>query len=273
MVLLILPAALYIGVQIFLNRHGGMSLNLRYYLPALPFLALMAAVALESAWQAAGGPAAEGSRGPPEDARVALRGRWIAVLVPTATALLLWLTLRPEGFLEPRAAAFPTLDVPLILALLTTTAAAFWVWRSSTRRSSSLVLLAAASASLMWSACLAFDYDARWSRAVRASNLARALDVAVHISPHSLLFAQLPDWQGLVPDFVDDVIVAYPAVDDYRDFRRLATHHLDAGRHVYLALDPPTLTILDERGQLTGLEFQRVGGERVAVLQVRRAPD
>ena len=55
--LLLFPAAVYIGVQVFLNRHGGMSLNLRYYLPALPFLSLLGADALRVAW------AHRGSRG------------------------------------------------------------------------------------------------------------------------------------------------------------------------------------------------------------------
>ena len=134
-------------------------------------------------------------------------------------------------------------------------------------------MLATASAALAWSACLAFDYDARWSRTVRAANLDRSVEVAVNVAPHSLLFGQWPDWHGTVPAFVPDVIVAYPGVDDYRDFRRLALRHLDTGRRVYLALDAPTLNLLEEREQLAGLEFLRVGEGRGAVLELRRAPD
>ena len=259
--LLLLPVAVYLGIQIFLNRHGGMSLNMRYFLPALPFLALLGAMALDAVWRSADEAAA------PNGSRV------IAVAVPAAAAFLLWLALRPGGFTQPRDAVAAALNAPLVLALLTTVTAVVWVTRRAIARGASLVLLATTAAALAWSACLAFDYDARWSRAVRAENLRRSTEVAAMVTPHSLLFGQWPDWHGTVPDFVADVIVAYPAVDDYRDFGRLATHHLDAGRRVYAALDVATWNALQEKGHLAGLEFRRVDEASGTVLELRRAAE
>ena len=147
----------------------------------------------------------------------------IASATPVAAALLGWLVLRPTTFVQPRAAAFAVLDAPILIAALTTAAAVVWLAAPTNRlpdgrrpRATALALLATGSATFVWSACLAFDYDARWSRHVRADNLRRSIEVAARITPHSLLFGQWPDWHGTVPEFVDDVLVAYPSVDQYR---------------------------------------------------------
>lgn len=269
-VLLLVPAAVYVGIQVFFNRHGGMSLNLRYYLPALPFLSLLAASGFDTVWRAST------VEGDPRGDRV----RVIASAAPVVAALLGWLVLRPGGFVQPRAAAVAVLDAPLLIAALTTTAAVVWLAAPAHRlphgrrpRAAALALLATGSAAFVWSACLAFDYDARWSRHVRADNLRRSIEVAAHITPHSLLFGQWPDWHGTVPEFVDDVIVAFPSVDQYRDFRRLAVHHLGAGRRVYAALDPPTWRTLEQGGHLAGLELRVLDDTASPTVELRRAPE
>jgi hypothetical protein len=199
-------------------------------------------------------------------------GATVAPALSALAASALWLTMRPGGFEQPREAVRAVLDVPLALAACALVAALAWLARPASERARALVVLATAGATLTWAAWMGFDYDARWSRLVRADNLRHALDVATHVPPHSLLFAQWPDWHGTVPALVEDVYVAYPAVDDFRDFRRLATHHLDGGRRVFLALDPPTLNTLEQDGALAGFEFRRVGGTREAVIELRRAP-
>ena len=268
--LLFLPVALYIGIQVFFNRHGGMSLNLRYYLPALPFLSLLAASGFDTVWRASAGKGDPGGG----------RGRMIASATPVAAALLGWLVLRPTTFVQPRAAAFAVLDAPILIAALTTAAAVVWLAAPTNRlpdgrrpRATALAVLATGSAAFVWSACLAFDYDARWSRHVRADNLRRSIEVAARITPHSLLFGQWPDWHGTVPEFVDDVLVAYPSVDQYRDFQRLAVHHLGAGRRVYAALDPPTWRALEQGGHLAGLELRVLDDTASLTVELRRAPE
>jgi 4-amino-4-deoxy-L-arabinose transferase-like glycosyltransferase len=256
--LLLLPVAVYVGIQVFLNRHGGMSLNMRYFLPALPSLALLGALALDAVWRSA------------DEAGAPSGSRMISVAVPMVGALLLWSALRPSGFAQPRDAVHAALNAPLLLALLVAGAAVFWITRPG--RAAALALLGVSGAALAWSACLAFDYDARWSRAVRAANLAQATTVAASVPPGALLFGELPDWDGLVPALVDGVIVAYPNVDGFEDFHRLAVHHLRAGRPVFAALDPRRWQTLEDEGRLEGLEFRRAAGGPRPVLELRRAP-
>ena len=73
-----------------------------------------------------------------------------------------------------------------------------------------------------------------------------------------------------MPEFRKDVIVAYPRVDQYADFRRLALHHLDSGRRVFAALDPLDWSALETLGQLEGIQWRVVGEARQRVVELKR---
>ena len=117
LVTLLLPVAVYAGVPALLDRHGGMSLNLRYLLPGLPFLALL------GAWAALEVAGAVRSRS--ESRRAALGAGGAGVLAAAAG----WAWLAPRDFVS-REAETAVLDAPLVLAGLAAAAVTWWILRA-----------------------------------------------------------------------------------------------------------------------------------------------
>lgn len=262
--LLALPAVVYIGIPILLDRHGGMSTNIRYFIPALPFLALLAAIGLEAAWQGAKVTDDRSTRaGDPARRAMPLVTAGVAALL----ALTAWGTIRPAGAAGPRLAPLALVAAPLGMALVMTLAAVSWIALRG-GRAASVALVAATAVALAWSGAMAFDYDARWSRGVRSDNLAHSADIAARIPGHALLFTELTDSYVSVPELRKDVIVAFPGNDGYRDFPKLARYHLATGRRVYAALNASEWETLRAAGALEGLEREAVG-ERSELVELR----
>ncbi|MET0413988.1 MAG: hypothetical protein ABW217_21945, partial [Polyangiaceae bacterium] len=188
---ILLCAALPALFVVFYARtawHGGMAFNLRYFCPALPFLAILAA----HAWRALVA----------DDGKL----QWPAiglVLLVTSGALF------ASGVLDPGAASeHAVLDVPLVLAALLALlgpVAVLWpsAWRA--RVVSALMALAVA-----WSFVLALGYDARRSHEARAFNYEVGNFVADHVPDDSLVFVEQPDAFYALIDRRERVRVALP---------------------------------------------------------------
>lgn len=234
LLLALVPAA-YVAFYSFSAWHGGLSLNLRYWVPGLPFLAVIGGLVWRELSAAAGAA-----------------GRRAAVLVGAALAALFLGVLRPAATTVAAAEAVH-LSLPLALAaaaLLLTAAQ-----RALGGRSSGLLPGAAAAALVagaVWAGLTTFTYD--WPRhtALRAANLAVSQRMAAVVAPDSILFARYPDpYFGLIE--VPRLRLAIPGRDGFADFRRLVDFHLDAGRPVYAAFDRELWHRLAADGMLDGL--------------------
>ena len=240
LLLAMVPAVLVPAYAVFV-WHGGMALNLRYFLPALPFLALLAGASLVAL-------------GENREARG-------VALVAAAAALVLYLVaVAPLPVDDPDRRALWVLDVPMVLgavgaALVAVLAARSWRPRGSARGAAS-ALLAVTAAAIVWAGLLGYEYDATWSREVRTANLLRSVAVADQVPADAVLFGIVPDWYGTVKHLRPDVTVAYPRQDAYADFNALARYWLAEGRPVFGVLQPQDWSYMRGHGMLDGLEMR-----------------
>lgn len=234
LLLALVPAA-YLAFYSFSAWHGGLSLNLRYWVPALPFLAAIGGLAWCELSAAAG-----------------TAGRRVAAAIGAALALLYLGVLRPAATTLAAAEAV-YLSLPLALAAAALLLAA--ARRALEERSSQLLAAAAAAAfaaGAVWAGLVAFTYD--WPRhtALRAANLRTSQRIAPVVAADSILFARYPDpYFGLIE--VPRLRLAIPGRDRFADFRRLVDVHLAAGRPVYASFDPDLWRRLAADGMLDGL--------------------
>jgi len=243
-VLLALVPLLFLGVYSWFAWHGGLALNLRYLLPALPFLAVLAA----AAWDRL-------------TAGLSRAVRFAAGAAAGATALAYAALLR--GAESPSEVEFALLTAPLYLAalVLLLTAAAAIVLRGGEGRLIRGAAACALAAGWAWSALVAFGYDLPWERSVRAANLRVAGEVEPLVPPGALLHVTYPDpFFSLIER--PDVVLAVPGRDDFADFRRLTGRFLDQGRPVLAAFRPRQWDLLREHRLLEGLRVEPLWTDR-----------
>lgn len=244
--LLALVPLLYLGVYAFFAWHGGLCLNLRYLLPALPFLAILGAAAWD--WLVAGMG----------------RAVWFPIGAAVAITALGFVGLR-RGAATLAEEEFALLSAPLYLAalvLLLAAAAVAVVRRGGDGRLVRSAAACAVAAGWTWSALVAFGYDLPWERSLRAANLRVFRDVEPHVPAGALLHVGYPDpFFGFIE--FPDVVLAVPARDDFADFERLTSHFLAGGRPVLAAFRARQWNYVRRRGLLTGLEVEPLWTDRV----------
>ena len=192
--------------------HGGMAFNLRYFTLILPFLAVLCAYVVRQIVEA--------------DVRFQSRLAGLGVVLTSAGLL----ALRPW---QQSAGSAQTLllDGSLLLALSIVFAALLWSARPTLWRARACTALA--SVGVAWAAVVGLGYDTVRSQMVRSMNYQLGTLVADHIADDSLLFVQYPDPFASVLDHRDNVRIAVPANDQFRDMTRLADFHLAQGRPVF----------------------------------------
>ncbi len=236
-ILYIIPLS-YCGVFGFFAWHGGLSLNLRYLLPILPFTSILTACT----WR---------------DLSKELDGPWrrSATLLGLLAVLLFgWFLLPNAGELTP-AHEFWLLTFPLLVAGLIT----FLVLvRSlvSHHTSVSGLLLATMLGAMVWSGLLGFSYDYPRSAIFRYFNSRLSTSLLNYISPDSLVFIDDYNYLGLVE--ADRVRLAVPRgspgrSDDFRDFQPLMDYHLARDRNVYAVFRHKFWHMARQRGLLERL--------------------
>ena len=217
--LLVLPAC-FIGVYSYFAWHGGQCLNLRYFVPVLPFAAMLAAYA----WR---------------ELAYKLNRSW---LLTGFLALIAAVSVHIAGLdrVNPEAGIneFFILSLPLYLAgglavlsvivLLDGRWRFKFRWIKGPRTCAAIVCLAA----MVWAGSVVFFYDYPLERAEREDNYDVAARVGRVISDDSIIFVSFPDpYFGLIEK--PAIRIAVPKRDRYRDFGRLADWHLSHGRPVY----------------------------------------
>ncbi|MDH3595975.1 MAG: hypothetical protein OEM93_14120 [Rhodospirillales bacterium] len=215
-----LVPATYIGVYAFFAWHGGMVLNLRYFLPIFPFTSLLTAYA----W-----------RELTEDLPAAWHRAAIFAGLGTSALYLLFVASRdlPLEQQEGVILSFPMALALVVLALALGSALTRGQGRVRLRGATLLAL----SVSLIWAAMVAFTYDLPRAYQLRSERAELSNTIAGLIEPDSVIFATSGDWYyGLLSH--QRVRIAVPTYDDYRDFQPLARFHLEASRPVYVWLDP-----------------------------------
>ncbi len=235
-VLITLPALLVVAYS-YKSWHGGMCLNQRYLLPALPLLSLLAAQGLRTL------PRAQG------------RWRWAVGL---AAALPILLFLPTLGGLDPAGEEQLILVLPLGLAAsLTAMLLCTRIPAASRHRLPPRLATLCALAALTWSLLVGFGYDLRLERRWRGQLLAVGQAVG----------EQLPDRALLLVDYHDpyyhllasgQVRLAAPRFDQGADLPGLlAFHHLN-GWPIYGALAEQNWQALDNAGLLQGHRVELV---------------
>jgi hypothetical protein len=217
---------------------GGLCLNLRLLVPALPFLATLGAWAahvLARRWGRGPGPAA-----------------WAAATIAAAAAFGA-LSQGPEASAEALEAS--DLHAPLLLAaallalLVAGEALRPGPGRDLARRGTWAVLAAAVA----WAGLVALLHDYPRHRARRAGNWAAGAAALEGVPAGSLvLLSDFPDPLMRLLD-AHDVVLAFPYEDECRDLPRLILRAAHAGRRVFGAFPPDEWRALGE-GPLRGLD-------------------
>jgi len=248
--LLSLVPAAFVATYASFSWHGGQCLNLRYFVPILPFTSILVALAIRSLFRDAGN-----------------RARTRAWIYAWLTAALYWgLTRWSSG--SPGHAKWVYLALPLWLSLVTLALALGdllraramprW-WRESLR--------AAAVAGLVWAGLVAFFYDyvgAAGMRDYTADLGRRASEV---VADDSILFVLYPDpFFGLIES--DRVRLAIPLNDDFHDFRALLDFYLAERRPAYGVFPTSMWRSMQTAGYLDGLE-RKVLWEHASIVLAR----
>lgn len=222
------------------NFHGGLCLNMRYFLPALPFTSILSAWAVVELVD----------RARPHPAT-----RWLAG-GGLAAAALYFSSVRsglPIEALEGPLLSVPLVLAGLLLALVFASAAAGGAWRGRL----SAAAASAAAAGLAWSGLVAFLHDVPHHRRQRENNLATGLVIAGSIPPGSTLFtAPYVDPVMKVLD-TPDVWVAFPAQDQFQGFPVVLDGSLKRGRRAW-ALFPAGLWATVNQRFLAGYRVRPV---------------
>ena len=196
------PVVVNVGVFGALAWHGGLCLNLRYLLPALPFAAILAAYGGYRLARRAPGLVRQ------------LRQLDAIVLIAVAA----WFVLAVVAVYPSSVSVHEIflLDAPLVLAALLT--AALVVARRQSgkppHRDAATVALVLALVAVVWAGMTELTYDAVATIGARRSNHAAAAMVLAHAPRGSFVFAAFPD---LVSDTIENEnVVAEPSRDDYK---------------------------------------------------------
>jgi len=198
---------------------GGLCINYRYYLPILPFLAVLSAYSLK------------------EIAR-----RWGKPLDIRISALIAFLTAAGYFMLVDKLSAkvndmeFPLLVLPLLLAgFLFTILLVGELIKSRDIQVLRPTVWAGVIVAVVWASMVALFYDYPRHRNQRVVNYHLGESLRKVVSDDSIFFTAptIDPYMRLIEN--DRVRIALPIADGFKDFPQLVQFHLKAGRHVYAA--------------------------------------
>ena len=235
--LLFLVPAAYIAAFSFSTWHGGLSLNLRYFVPVLLFTSILVSYGWRELVQLSGAPK-WGHRA----------GAIVAAALVAVVAGVTPLSLLPIEVLET-----VLLPVPLLLRLaLLVVLVAQWISPRIWRRALANGTVAGLVVAFAWAGTVAFTYDYPRAWAKRALLHEISSETAAFVPADSIVFVEFATpLSGLYE--LDRVRLAQATWDEFQGFRALLDFHLEAGRPVYGWFQPVTWEELDEDGLLSGL--------------------
>lgn len=207
------------GFFAYVRDHGGLCLNLRFFVPVLPFTSILSAYALRDLqlrWGVRIGPIT-----------------WAALAILTAMAYFLLTAEFPTSLNDLE---FPLLGMPLLMAgfLLVLLIAGEFIKVEGVRllQTTAWVLLIVA---MVWSGMVAFFYDYPIQRQQRKTNYEVSGKVLPLIPPDSMFFTApfIDPFMRLIEK--DRVRIGLPGQDKFKDFPKLVDFHLKSGRRVFAA--------------------------------------
>ncbi len=229
----VLVIAGYFGFYAFTAWHGGMSFNLRYFVPFLPFIAIYGARGAHVLANGAG--------------RRTLRAAFLLGFATFVTGvILLYRDLALESS-EPLI-----LNTPLWLAALLAIAVLAFALTNGSRRLVRGVAVMILAVCFSWSAVVSISYDFLLATGQRAYYGSLAAQAAPHIEADSILFTKFGTPYFTLID-MGRVRIAAVRRDDFAGFQELVDHHLAAGRPVYAVFDDEAWGTVRDRGYLTGI--------------------
>jgi hypothetical protein len=232
--LLAIPTT-YIGFFGAFAWDGGVGLNMRYLLPALPFLCCLVAQGAKE-WLRVG----------------SVQSKRLAFALMTTVPVLLWF-LVPEADMRLREQIVLTFPLVIVVALVVALVA--WVRRSG--RAAATACLVLTGAAIGWSVAITV-LDARWSKKRRTYNHEVAECVAPHVTDDALLLIDVPDaFYGII-DEKPHIRFARPQANNFGDAARIIHSELDRGHRVFGAILHSTWLQLLEHGALRGTAVDRV---------------
>ncbi len=231
---LALPIAAYVAVFSAFRWHGGLSVNLRYFVPILPLVAVLAADGLAQLARLASGSL--------RVLRVADLTLLACLAVIIEASVLLHL---PTAALATREIFY--LDVPLVLAaLLAGASAAAWrLKRGRVRRWVASAAFVLAVGALAWAGMTAFGYDAVAVAKVRGRGRELAAEARKYVAPGSLVVVEYADPAALLLE--DGTVIATGPNDDFADTARLVERATCGGHRAYAVLNERKLAVLRDR--------------------------
>lgn len=254
--LVLLPVVYIVGFGVT-GWHGGLCFNLRYLLPTLPFLSILAAAGL-----------LEVCRKSQTKVRVISVGA--AFVTAGVYVALMWSAAPGSG-----AAEFAVLTFPLLLALgLAVLSLVFLSGTERLRGFSKSPLLVGTASALVLSGLIGFTYDYQQSRLRRNGNAAIGRAVLERLDADSLVFVPFFDpYASLIQG--DRIRVANPGQDGFASVARLAEFHISNKRRVY-AVAPRYMAgflVAVETAYPPGFSsFENVAGQVLVELRPNRTP-
>jgi len=255
--LLAVAAAMLTTIAVFggLGWHGGLGLNLRYLLPAVPFAAILAIYTL---YRLSASLRAVLARFPRID-----------VLFPGVAVVVVALVFGMHRA-APSVSQALLLDAPLGIAAIATTFLVL-AFRFAKRRAASVALVVGI-AGFAWAGLVEIAYDAPHAFMRRLHHLRVARAVREVIPPGSIVFANYPD---IADDVLEDGdAIADPRRDGYEDLPRVVRAAAERGRPSFALVDARTERITDEAARRGGLVLDppiaRVADVTVRPIRVSR---
>ncbi|MBC2693871.1 MAG: phospholipid carrier-dependent glycosyltransferase [Desulfobacteraceae bacterium] len=227
-ILFLVPMA-FTGFYSYHNGwHGGWCMNLRYFIPILPFTSMLSAYA----WREISG-------------NINLNWGRMCLLTSFVFAILFLTTLNGVNAQE-----FPFLTLPLLLALLLTilllTRETFAKLSRYLFPRTAVVIFFVA---IVWSSLVAFLYDYPRACLLRHYTFNVAKNAAKVVSVNSILFTfAYEPFVGLIER--GRIRIAIPAIDDFHDFPGLIKYHFQNGHSVYTAFTPLEWEDIKKRGMI-----------------------
>ena len=197
---------------------GGLCLNTRYFLPSLPFLAILCAYAIRELQNTSDLPRA---------------GLWTLLVCTSMAAVFYVLTKIVAKDLNDQE--FPLLVLPLVLSTLllvfvTLSRTESLGWAKTAGRAALVVSIAA----MAWAGIVALGYDFPAHRFARAVQHYYGQVLLKTVPADSILFADNKSFTASTAVIEKDrVRLAFPAEDHFQDFNRLLQFQLHAGRRSF----------------------------------------
>ncbi|WP_028877105.1 hypothetical protein [Teredinibacter turnerae] len=219
----LLPIVCFFVPYCYLAWHGGMSLNLRYFVPVLPFLSVLIAKVLTDV------------SGTMQLSSLSRRGLLTALGIGFFALFVYFRALGSVSYSEEQdLLKVLLLDAPLWIALVLTILLIL-LYSFPASRSAHFVYSAFAGLALLWAASVSYGYDFPRSVELRKRNGTIAVVAEREIPNHSILFTSYADpFWSIVEN--KDVYIANPLLDSFESMGATVEFSLGQDRRVFLAL-------------------------------------